>query len=227
MDIFGLSSRHGMSSFEQIAILSVLIVLVSTQVQAQEEKPTGKPGVVRVETATITATVEGIDYDKRTDLKGPRGNMVTLKVGPEAKNFKQIKTGDHVTAKYYRATAIYVRKPDEPPFAEAASAGTEASVVSEADSTPLPSESATAETFVIVTAFLALIGVGIATHAVELPRVQLPKPAAPVSLASICAWRSRDGAPLPEPRRRRRRARTRSTRGAGPRTSRRPMGGGR
>ena len=96
-------------------ILSVLIVLVSTQVQAQEEKSTGKPGVVRVETATITATVEGIDYDKRTvDLKGPRGNMVTLKVGPEAKNFKQIKTGDHVTAKYYRATAIYVRKPDEP-----------------------------------------------------------------------------------------------------------------
>jgi hypothetical protein len=104
-------------------ILSVLIVLVSTQVQAQEEKPTGKPGVVRVETATITATVEGIDYDKRTvDLKGPRGNMVTLKVGPEAKNFKQIKTGDHVTAKYYRSTAILVRKPDEPPFAQGGSA---------------------------------------------------------------------------------------------------------
>jgi hypothetical protein len=56
---------------------------------------------------TITATFETIDYDKRTvDLKGPRGNVVTLKVGPEAKNFKQIKTGDHVTAKYYRATAI-------------------------------------------------------------------------------------------------------------------------
>jgi hypothetical protein len=104
-------------------ILSVLIVSVSTQVRAQEEKPTSKPGVVRVETATITATVEGIDYDKRTvDLKGPRGNMVTLKVGPEAKNFKQIKTGDHVTAQYYRSTAILVRKPDEPPFAQGGSA---------------------------------------------------------------------------------------------------------
>ena len=56
------------------------------------------------------------------DLKGPRGNVVTLKVGPEAKNFKQIKTGDHVTAKYYRATAIYVPKPDEPPFAQGGSA---------------------------------------------------------------------------------------------------------
>ncbi|MGN6718911.1 MAG: hypothetical protein ACTHLX_16135 [Candidatus Binatia bacterium] len=72
---------------------------------------------------TITATFETIDYDKRTvDLKGPRGNVVTLKVGPEAKNFKQIKTGDHVTAKYYRATAIYVRKPNEPPFVEGGSA---------------------------------------------------------------------------------------------------------
>jgi hypothetical protein len=72
---------------------------------------------------TITATVEAIDYDKRTvDLKGPRGNVVTLKVGREAKNFKQIKTGDHVTAKYYRATAIYLRKPNELPFAEGGSA---------------------------------------------------------------------------------------------------------
>jgi len=104
-------------------VLSVLILLLSTQAMAQEEKPSGKPGVVRVETATITATVEAIDYDKRTvDLKGPKGNVVTLKVGPEAKNFKQIQTGDHVTAKYYRATAIYVRKPNEPPFAEGGSA---------------------------------------------------------------------------------------------------------
>jgi hypothetical protein len=104
-------------------ILSFLIVLVSTQAMAQDKAPSDKPGVVRAETATITATVEAIDYDKRTvDLKGPRGNVVTLKVGPEAKNFKQIKTGDHVTAKYYRATAIYLRKPNEPPFAEGGSA---------------------------------------------------------------------------------------------------------
>ena len=47
---------------------------------------------------------------------------MTLKVGPEATNFKQIKTGDRVTAKYYRATAIYVRKPNEPLFAEGGSA---------------------------------------------------------------------------------------------------------
>jgi hypothetical protein len=72
---------------------------------------------------SITATVEAIDYDKRTiALKGPKGNVLVTKVGPEVKNFKQIKAGDKVRAKYYDATAIFVRKPDEPPFAEEASA---------------------------------------------------------------------------------------------------------
>ncbi len=104
-------------------IVSLLIGLLATQVLAQEKKPAGKPGVVTVEATSFTATVEAIDYDKRTvALKGPRGNVVMLKVGPDVKNFTQIKTGDRVMTKYYESTAIFVRKPDEPPFAEEASA---------------------------------------------------------------------------------------------------------
>ncbi len=103
-------------------ILAVLIGLFTSEAIAQEKqekKPSGKPGVVMAEGASITATVEAIDYDKRTvDLKGPKGNVVTLKVGPEVKNFNQVKTGDRVTAKYFESTAILVRKPNEPPFAE-------------------------------------------------------------------------------------------------------------
>ena len=103
-------------------IMSVLIGLLATQATAQEKKPSEKPGVVVVDAASITATVEAIDYDKRTvALKGPRGNVVELKVGPEVKNFKQVKVGDRVTTKYYQSTAIFVRKPNEPPFAEEAS----------------------------------------------------------------------------------------------------------
>ena len=103
--------------------LSIMLAVLASQVAAQEKKPAGKPGVVKVEVASITATVEAIDYDKRTiALKGPRGNMLVTKAGQEVKNFKQIKTGDKVTVKYYDATAIYVRKPDEPPIAEEASA---------------------------------------------------------------------------------------------------------
>jgi hypothetical protein len=106
-----------------LLVLSVLIGLSASQAVAQEKKPTGKPGVVIAEGASITATVEAIDYDKRTvDLKGPKGNVVTLKVGPEVKNFNQVKTGDRVTAKYFESTAILVRKPNEPPFAEEGSA---------------------------------------------------------------------------------------------------------
>jgi hypothetical protein len=103
-------------------LLSVLLGLVVSQAFAQDKpemKPAGKPGVVVAEGASITATVEAIDYDKRTvDLKGPKGKVVTLKVGPEAKNFNQVKVGDKVRARYYDATAIYVRKPTDPPFAE-------------------------------------------------------------------------------------------------------------
>ena len=59
-----------------------------------------------VDGASITATVETIDHDKRTiALKGPRGNVVALKVGPDEKNFQQIKTGDRVTAKYYESSS--------------------------------------------------------------------------------------------------------------------------
>jgi hypothetical protein len=105
-----------------LLVLSVFVGLSASQAVAQEKKPTGKPGVV-VASSSITATVEAIDYDKRTvTLKGPKGNLVTLKVGPEAKNFNQVKTGDRVRARYYDATAIYVRKPNEPPFAEEGSA---------------------------------------------------------------------------------------------------------
>jgi hypothetical protein len=102
--------------------LSVLLGLFVSQAFAQDKpemKPAGKPGAVVAEGVSITATVEAIDYDKRTvDLKGPKGKVVTLKVGPEAKNFNQVKVGDKVRARYYDATAIYVRKPTDPPFAE-------------------------------------------------------------------------------------------------------------
>ena len=106
-----------------LLLLSIFLLVISNQAIAQEKKPAGKPGAVVVDVASITATVEAIDYDKRTvALNGPRGNVVVLKVRPDVKNFKQIKAGDRVTTKYYESTAIFVRKPDEPPFAEEASA---------------------------------------------------------------------------------------------------------
>ena len=97
----------------------ILSAIANSCAVTQEKEPGGRPGVVLAQETSMTATVEAIDYDKRiVALKGPRGNVVAVKVGPEVKNFKQIKIGDRVTTKYYEATAIYVRKSNEPPFAE-------------------------------------------------------------------------------------------------------------
>ena len=100
-------------------IFAIIVVMLSSCTAAQDKNASERPGVVVVDAASITATVEAIDYDKRIiALKGPRGNVLVTRVGPEVKNFKQIKIGDNVTATYYDATAIYVRKPHEQPFAE-------------------------------------------------------------------------------------------------------------
>jgi hypothetical protein len=65
----------------------------------------------------VQARVEAIDYDKRTvTLKTDKGS-VTLEVGPQAKNFDQVKVGDKVTADFYNSAAVYVRRVDEPPSA--------------------------------------------------------------------------------------------------------------
>ena len=69
----------------------------------------GKGTVTNV--AKITAAVEAVDAANRTvTLKGPRGNIVTLPVGPEVKNFDQIKVGDRVVVRYLEALTLELKK---------------------------------------------------------------------------------------------------------------------
>ena len=71
-----------------------------------------KPRAVEVNTHDIVATVEAIDYKARTvTLRGPEGNSRTLKVGPEAKRFDNVKKGDEVYVSYTETTAISVQAP--------------------------------------------------------------------------------------------------------------------
>ena len=61
--------------------------------------------------AKITASVEAIDSAARTvTLKGPRGKVVTLAVGPEVKNFDQVKVGDRVVVRYAEALTLELKK---------------------------------------------------------------------------------------------------------------------
>jgi len=82
----------------------------TTKVKAA--KPGEKPGVVAVRTTQVTATVKEIDYKTRmVTLKAVDGSETTLKVGPQAKRFNEVKKGDQVTVSMTEATAIKVTTP--------------------------------------------------------------------------------------------------------------------
>jgi len=85
---------------------------------AKPAEAKSKPGVVVAETSTVRATVEAVDPATReVTLKGPKGKIVTIKAGPEVRNFDQIKVGDVLTARYLESVALVVRKPGDPPSA--------------------------------------------------------------------------------------------------------------
>ena len=73
----------------------------------------GTPGGVVVNTAHVTATVEAIDYANReVALKGPKGNVMALKVADDVQGFGDVKVGDSVTVAYTQALALEML-PDE------------------------------------------------------------------------------------------------------------------
>ena len=76
------------------------------------DKPSAqKPGVVVGDVVVVTATVEAVDKDKRTvTLKGPAGNVRTIKVDPRVKNLRQVKVGDELVIRHTEAVAIAVSK---------------------------------------------------------------------------------------------------------------------
>lgn len=91
-----------------------IAVMASAQVKQQEVSKASEPsieGKALVDAVHITATVEAIDHKNRTvSLKGPMGDVRTLKVGPIARNFDQVKKGDKVNVTYYEALALDLQK---------------------------------------------------------------------------------------------------------------------
>jgi len=68
-----------------------------------------RPGMVVAKEVEATAIVDAVDQVKRTvTLKGPEGNVVTIKVPDEAQNFDQVNVGDSVRVRYLESTAIFV-----------------------------------------------------------------------------------------------------------------------
>jgi len=92
-----------------LALLSAasvaLLTLGAAPINAQASPPGGSISV----TGTMTATVTAVDQkDRWVTLKRADGSLVDIQVGPEAKNFPQIKVGDLVTAQHSETVDITV-----------------------------------------------------------------------------------------------------------------------
>jgi hypothetical protein len=96
---------------------AALASIVSLPVPAQQNPESAvvgatAPGQAAVaRTTRITATVESVDAAKgQVTLKGPRGKVVPLQVGPEVKNLDKVKVGDRVAVEYLEALTLTLKK---------------------------------------------------------------------------------------------------------------------
>ena len=106
-----------MRVLRRVLVVAFLAVALAPAALAQQTAGQ-KPGVVVADVATLTASVEAIDYEKRmVTLKGPEGNMVTVRVGSEVKNFDQIRQGDRVVVEHFESVALFVWQSGDAPSA--------------------------------------------------------------------------------------------------------------
>ena len=81
----------------------------------------GVPGGIVVQTHELTATVAKIDKaNRKLTLVGPDGIKQTVKVGPEAVNFDQVRVGDQLSVTVAEELVVYVAGEGESPSAGAA-----------------------------------------------------------------------------------------------------------
>jgi Cu/Ag efflux protein CusF len=115
--------RKVLSAVLVLAMVFVFAQFVSAKDTGKKAQPAAKeaqkPGGMAVEVITATATVDAVDTVKRkVTLKFADEKKQTFKMGPEVKNFDQIKVGDQVKATFAESIAVFVRKSDDKPTAE-------------------------------------------------------------------------------------------------------------
>jgi hypothetical protein len=75
----------------------------------------------------VTGTVVSVDVEKRLlTVKGPKGQVETVKVGDEVKNLPQVKAGDEIVVRFYRSVALSMASPDQAAAPVAVTGGVEA-----------------------------------------------------------------------------------------------------
>jgi hypothetical protein len=79
---------------------------------AQPAPPPPEPTVV-TQTLTIVANIESVDRTTREVLLSTANVLLTVKAGPEVRNFAQLKTGDRVVVEYVEAVAVAMSPPGD------------------------------------------------------------------------------------------------------------------
>jgi hypothetical protein len=115
-------SRHAALHPTRVTIMALLFIALCFLIACTTTSPPppgtadsaaaikeGVPGGVFVNTVEVSVKVTAVDTAKRKlTLMLPDGEKTTVKVGPEAVNFDQIRSGDLITATLTEETVIYL-----------------------------------------------------------------------------------------------------------------------
>jgi hypothetical protein len=92
--------------------IAIAAVLSSFALVAQAQV---KDRVMAVQEADAVVTVTKVDPKARTvTFRGPKGNVATLTVPPEAQNLDQVKPGQQYRMKYVESMVVEIRKGGKP-----------------------------------------------------------------------------------------------------------------
>ena len=102
--------------------IALLLASMAVLAPAVAQPPPDRTIVIKdagaMKLTRIEAVVEGVDLDNRiVTLKGPRGNLVAIRVDEKVRNLPQLQPGDLVSIDYYQSLAIDVKKANGTPSA--------------------------------------------------------------------------------------------------------------
>jgi Cu/Ag efflux protein CusF len=111
---------------KQIVLMATVLAFTASSASAQESEVKKVIEQQLVDNATVDvvpgratytsrvelmAVITKIDQEAReVEVRGPRGNVLTLEAGPDIKNFDQLKVGDEVVAEYERSISLTLDK---------------------------------------------------------------------------------------------------------------------
>jgi Cu/Ag efflux protein CusF len=117
--------KHVESTARSLRFLPVILAVAALLACGKSHNQTGSASrsaneppalAIDIDTATVTKTVKGIDYETRTlTLESQNGATESYRASPDIKNFDQIQVGDKVRATVTDALAVAVRRSGTPP----------------------------------------------------------------------------------------------------------------